>query len=69
LTNNPAEDGLAVFSPDGTWIAFVSNRGGGWGAYITPSGGGPITRLPLENLQFAAGGDRHSTTERISWGP
>ncbi len=45
LTNNPANDGLPVVSPDGRQIAFVSNRGGEWGVWVMPIGGGSAERL------------------------
>ena len=45
LTNNPANDGLPVVSPDGRQIAFVSNRGGEWGVWVMPIGGGSPERL------------------------
>ncbi|MEZ4713353.1 MAG: hypothetical protein R3A44_39570 [Caldilineaceae bacterium] len=33
LTDNPANDGLPAVGPDGTQVAFVSNRGDGWGIW------------------------------------
>lgn len=39
LTNDPAEDGLPAFSPNGEYVAFVSNRGGAWGLWrMRPDG-------------------------------
>jgi len=40
LTDSPAIDGLPAVSPDGRWVAFVSNRDGGWKLYAVPSTGG-----------------------------
>jgi len=45
LTENGAIDGLPVVSPDGAWVAFVSNRSGGWAVYAVPSGGGEAQPL------------------------
>ncbi len=45
LTDNPAIDGLPAVSPDGAWVAFVSNRGGGWAVYAVPSAGGEAQQL------------------------
>jgi Tol biopolymer transport system component len=36
LTDNPALDGLPTVSPDGSRVAFVSNRGGNWGIWVVP---------------------------------
>lgn len=70
LSNAPGSDeGLGAFSPDGWWVAFISNRGGDWGVWLIAGNGSEATRLPIEGLRFAASGDRHWTTERISWGP
>ncbi len=68
VSNHSANDGLATFSPDGRWIAFISDRGDGWGVWLVPADGGEATRLPIDGLRFATG-DRNWTTERISWGP
>ena len=39
LTDDPAEDGLPTFSPNGEFLAFVSNRGGKWGLWrMRPDG-------------------------------
>jgi TolB protein len=40
LTNAPAIDGLPTVSPDGGWVAFASNRNGGWQLWAVPLAGG-----------------------------
>lgn len=45
LTNSPANDGLPTVSPDGSWVGFVSHRGGQWGVWIVPIQGGPARRV------------------------
>ncbi len=53
LTNNPADDWDPSWSPDGKWIAFVSNReNGGEGGqfiYVMDANGGNLRQLSLEN--------------------
>ena len=39
LTNHPALDGFAVWSPDGTRIAFTSNRDGNTEIYVMNADG------------------------------
>jgi Tol biopolymer transport system component len=56
LTTNKAEDGAAVWSPDGKKIAFESSRAGNWEIYVMNSDGGAPTRLtnnPAKDLQPA----------------
>jgi Tol biopolymer transport system component/tetratricopeptide (TPR) repeat protein len=45
LTDSPALDGLPSVSPDGRWVAFVSNRDGAWKIWVTPTTGGPAQLL------------------------
>jgi TolB protein len=49
LTDNPNNDGLPVYSPDGQSIAFLTNRGGGtWEIYAMDTQGNnlqSVTRL------------------------
>ncbi len=40
LTDSADLDGLPTFSPDGSHVAFVSNRGGSWGIWVVPVSGG-----------------------------
>jgi TolB protein len=45
LTNNPAEDYMPCFSPDGTMIAFTSYRDGNLEIYVMNADGSNQTRL------------------------
>jgi Tol biopolymer transport system component len=45
LTNNPADDGVPSWSPDGRRIAFVSNRDGNLEIYVMNADGSGVTRL------------------------
>ncbi len=67
LTNNPAADGLATFSPDGSFVAFLSNREGLAVWYTTLDGGTP---QKMFNIPQEWGGLRTDgwTEEHLSWG-
>jgi Tol biopolymer transport system component len=45
LTVSKAYDFKAVWSPDGRWIAFASNRFGNFDIYVVPAAGGQARRL------------------------
>jgi len=45
LTNDPADDVMPAFGPDGKSIAFASNRGGNWDIFITTTEGGHPVQL------------------------
>lgn len=45
LTSDPANDAMPVFSPDGSKIAFCSDRAGNWNIYIMPREGGQPVQL------------------------
>ena len=66
LTDNSAQDdGLATWSPDGQYIAFLTNRNGPWEIWVMNTDGSNQRRL------FTLPGDPGPqwTEERISWGP
>lgn len=73
LINDPADDGLPAWSPDGRVIAFASNRDGKWGVWATtPNGAEPELLFPMEGSPDGyVGPDRVSSRgwaeERISW--
>jgi hypothetical protein len=74
LTTEPGNDGLPTWSPDGGWLAFVSDRDGAWAVWaIRPDGSG-LQRLfgtggPLDGQ--VAGAATYEINgwleERISW--
>ncbi len=45
LTNHIEMDDNPIWSPDGEYIAYSSNRNGNWDIYIVPSDGGQTKRL------------------------
>lgn len=45
LTNNPAVDEMPRWSPDGQWLAFVSNRSGSKDIYIMRADGSELRQL------------------------
>jgi Tol biopolymer transport system component len=75
LSNSPTSyDGLPTVSPNGAWVAFVSNRNEHWGIWVVPiSGGAPVEVVDLSKINTNPSpwgeGERDWTEERISWGP
>ena len=65
LTDNAANDGLPVWSPDGRTLAFVSDQGGAWAVWAMVADGSNLRKL------FDLGGDLGPdwTREQISWAP
>lgn len=45
LTNDPADDIMPAVSPDGTKIAFASNRSGNWDIYVISADGGQAMQV------------------------
>lgn len=45
LTNDPAHDVMPKISPDGTRVAFASNRSGAWNIYVMPLTGGRAIQI------------------------
>ena len=68
LTDHPARDGLAVSSPNGSQIAFVSDRDGYWALYIMNADGSNQHFVSALANGFG-GGEFDWTNERLSWGP
>ena len=51
LTNNDSTDWGPAWSPDGTRIAFVSERDGNWQIYVMDADGGSQTRLTNNDVE------------------
>ncbi len=49
LTDDPGDDVMPAFSPDGQYVSFASNRSGNWNIYYTPTSGGRPVQLTFEN--------------------
>lgn len=75
LSNSPdSQDGLPTVSPDGEWVAFISDRGNDWAIWVVPTQGGePQKLLDLSvintNPNPWGSDDRAWQSERMSWGP
>lgn len=75
LTENGANDGLPAWSPDGQYIAFVSDRDGTWGVWVMDSEGNNQTKLftmqgsPQGIVGFDTNNSRGWLEERITWQP
>jgi hypothetical protein len=64
LTDDPAQDLGATFSPDGKRVAFMSNRGGAWGIWVMNADGSQPRLLAPAPSGFGPGW----AEERLSWG-
>lgn len=60
---SPGIEGLPTWSPDGNWIAFISNRDGAWALYITQPTAAPVRLLNLPGTL------PDWMDEQITWGP
>ena len=66
LSNSPSShDGLATFSPDGKWVAFVSNRSGAWAVWVIKLDGTGLSKL----FDLPAPPTIDWADEHVSWGP
>ncbi len=45
ITSNGVNDGLPTWSPDGSTIAFVSDRGSAWAIYAVSAQGGDAKKI------------------------
>jgi TolB protein len=45
LTSDPGQDAMAQISPEGSWIAFASDRAGNWDIYVMPVSGGKAVQI------------------------
>ena len=67
--NQTAQDGLSAISPDGDWVAFVSNREGGWAVWVAPLTGGVAYKLfDLPDGSLWASNEDEWVRQRLSWG-
>jgi len=67
LTDNGVNDGLPAFSPNGQFIAFVSDEEGKWAIWAMNADGSGRRKLFDLNEGYGSGEEYDWTTERISW--
>ncbi|NDJ63307.1 MAG: hypothetical protein GYB67_19460 [Chloroflexi bacterium] len=54
LTDHEGYDSAPVWSPDGRWLAFISDREGDFSAYVMDAAGGDPRRVTPADRDFAA---------------
>jgi hypothetical protein len=68
--NSEAKDGLPTISPDGSWVAFVSNKGDSWAVWAASVDDRQIHKLfDLPADRQIGKDDLDWLNERLSWGP
>ncbi len=67
LTFDPANDGLAAISPDGNWVAFLSNRGGQLAVWYAGINGGTPQKMFDIPQQWGTLLPDGWFDERLSW--
>lgn len=67
LTDDAGQEGLATASPDGDYVAFVTNRDGGWAVYAMRTDGSEQHKLFDLDASYGSG-TRDWLEERITWG-
>jgi Tol biopolymer transport system component len=65
LTSSPSQDVGGTFSPDGQYVAFISNRDGSWAIWVMAAGGGQLRKLAAVPEGFGS----DWANERLAWGP
>jgi len=69
LTFDPANDGLATISPDGNWVAFVSNREGKLAVWYTGVNEGPPKQLfDIRTIEWGELASDAWFEEKLAWG-
>lgn len=49
VTLHDAHDMTPIWSPDGKWLAFASDRYGNWDIFLVPAAGGQVSRLTFHS--------------------
>jgi hypothetical protein len=67
--SSTSQERWPTFSPDGKWVAFLSDRGGRWAIWGAPVTGGLAQKLfDLPRTQTWGTEDETWLTERMAWG-
>ncbi len=69
LTSDTADESLAAISPDGRWVAYLSNTGAGLSVwYVSINGGNPARMFSIPTQEWGRLAPNGWSEERLSWG-